>query len=77
VTTCAVSAVSLERPTLLARAVGSGEGAFESRAVGGLAVRRQHELDGLVEQRRRKFVGITGKPDRQEDNQHQKQNEWN
>ena len=29
----------------------SGEGAFESRAVGGLAVRRQHELHGLVEQR--------------------------
>jgi len=31
--------------------VGSGEGAFEGRAVGGLAVRRQHEHDGLVEQR--------------------------
>ena len=30
---------------------GSGEGAFESRPAGGLAVRRQHELDGLVEQR--------------------------
>jgi hypothetical protein len=30
---------------------GSGEGAFESRAVGRLAVRRQHELHGLVEQR--------------------------
>src|SRR5437763_10224529 len=29
----------------------SGEGAFESGAVGGLAVGRQHELQGLVEQR--------------------------
>ena len=28
---------------------GSGEGSFESAAVGGLAMRRQHELDGLVE----------------------------
>jgi hypothetical protein len=30
---------------------GSGEGAFESCAVGRLAVRRQHDLHGLVEQR--------------------------
>ena len=30
---------------------GLGEGAFESRAFGGLAVRRQHDLHGLVEQR--------------------------
>ncbi len=30
---------------------GSGEGALESRAVRGLAVRREHELHGLVEQR--------------------------
>src|SRR5204863_6315532 len=30
---------------------GSGERAFESRALGRLAVRRQHELHGLVEQR--------------------------
>jgi hypothetical protein len=30
---------------------GSGEGVFESRAAGGLAVRRQHDLHGPVEQR--------------------------
>jgi hypothetical protein len=37
-------------PTVSVRR-GSSEGSFESRAVGGLAVRRQHDLHGLVEQR--------------------------
>ena len=33
------------------KALGSGESAFESRAVVGLAMGRQNELDGLVEER--------------------------